>query len=365
MELWLTLTALYAWQCLVWLPGRSLAFVPSFRGAGALSGPGPRWLSPWPGALGIVASPLPFHPRGDRLVADVPLSRSAGAFDRGERSVELGAGSSAELVGSRLAVDGRPFVPGASRAEARVWLVLAALLARKDPAERTRELRRHLEASLDPQRLDARLAEARRGVRGLAIACNAQSLALLAGVPSLGLWMGAERAILLSAPVLLALHLTTVALAIAAHRRLFPERRAERIEEIATAALYPPALLRLPQRWIDAALAGFHPLAVARALWPEPKWRQAWRRALARLERSAADPSEDSEWIEAQRGALQEAVSDLPDWSTPRRRSDPTASSYCPICLDDYRAGFARCAECGTATVAYAPPTGAADPDLS
>lgn len=353
MELWLTLTALTAWQCAVWLPGQSAVFVPSWRLRGALRTRGARWLSPWPGALGLVATRLPFHARGGRLVADVPLAKAAGAVDPHPRSVPLSAQSTIEVVGSRVAVDGRPFVPAASRSQARVWLWIAAELAPLDPGERPDALARHLAASLDHAAFGRRLAEARRAVRGLAAVCDALFVAMLAAVPAAGLWVGAERAIFVSAPALLAGHLAAVVLAVRAHRTLFPDLRSERQEEIWTAALYPPALLRLPQRWVDAAVAGHHPLAVARALWPAGRWREAWGRELAWLDqRSSSDP-ERAPWYRVQRAALLEALGPEAPLPARRPRRDPTAASYCPICLDDFRAGFGRCEPCGATTVRY------------
>jgi hypothetical protein len=353
VALWLTLTALYAWQCIVWLPGQSAAFVPSLRRWAELRARGARWMSPWPGALGVTATRIPFHVRGERLVADVPLARSAGAVDATPREIALHRGSSIEVRGTRVAFDGRPFLPATSRAQARVWLWIAAALARVEPAARSDELARHLAASLDGAALGRRLGEARRTVRWLAAACNGLACAIFAIVPVAGAWVGAERAIFVSAPALLVLHGVALALAARAHRKLFPDQTAERREEIWTAALYPPALLRLPQRWVDAALAGHHPLAVARALWPEPRWRDAWSRELAWLEVRAEDDPGRSAWYRAQRAALIEAGADLGGLCEPRRRSDPTAESYCPICWDDFRAGFRRCRPCGARTIVY------------
>ena len=219
-------------------------------------------------------------------------------------------------------------------------------LASAEPAARPARLAGHWAASLDAETLGARLAEAQRATWALGWVCDLQAASVFLVVPALGFWAGAERALFVSLPVLGAVHAVAVWLAFRCHRRLFPDQRRERGEELAMAALYPPALLRLPQRWVDAAVAGFHPLALARSVWPAEAWHEAWCRELAWL--ALREP-----WRGPERAALLQAAPPEVRDAPPRPQRDPTAASYCPVCLDDFRPGFERCRACQATTVVY------------
>ncbi len=355
MELWLTLILLYAWQCVAWLPARSAVVRPSRRWLDELEASGPHWLSLRPSALCLVASRLPFRIDGDQLAADDPLGRHSGPPDRVVRRVSLRDPSAFEARRHRVWVDGRAFVDAPSKAIARHWTAVARDLADLAPEHRAAELESRLARALDGARAAARLHAARRHVRWLAPICDLYAIGLFAAIPALGLVVGAERAIFLSAAPMLALHVAGVGLAFRAHRRLHPDWRGDRLEQTWMAALYPPALLRMPQRLVEDSVAGFHPLALARGLWPEATWREALVREVYRLARRARRDDSISEGCARERTILIHCAgfADESEVSAPRPRIDPTAASYCPVCLDDFRPGHDHCSPCGIETIAY------------
>ena len=60
-----------------------------------------------------------------------------------------------------------------------------------------------------------------------------------------------------------------------------------------------------------------------------------------------------ADWLEAAAQAIRRA---RPNAFSNRRdapSSDPNAVSYCPVCLDDFRSGFALCTACDTPTIRY------------
>ncbi len=351
MELWLTFIALYAWQCLVWLRVPSAVFGPRWLGADDLQRTGVQALSPWPSTLGAIASPIPFALVSNDCDADAIVLRRS---DDIETAPPLALdGLELERRGAKVVAHGRAILVAPSKTAARHWCTAIAAVANAAPAERTAVYAREIGHSLDADALRDRLTAARRATRWLGLVCDVDLLFLLAGVPALGLLFGSEYALAISLPALAGLHVLGVVLAFFVHRRLFPDRRGERAEELFMAALYPPALLRRPAAWVDAAVTGFHPLAWARVALPENEAKRVWMRERARLEGEAARRSDESPALCAEREAIEARWPST--WSQPqtRARVDPLAESYCPVCWDDFRSGFDHCRSCNAETIPY------------
>lgn len=348
MELWLTLVALYAWQCIVWLRAPSAVFGPGWLGPGDLHRRGVQLASPWPSTPTLIAARWPFRLSND--------ARSIVIAGRGEldtdQAFELD-GITLEVRNTKLRVDGRLALQAASKAQARDWQHVIGSTAACTEDARPQHWRSACTRSLDHERLSTQLEHAQRVTRWLRVGADVMALAVFVAVPLAGLSLGSEFALARAIPGLAALHLVVLALAFVAHRRLFRERVGERAEEIFMAALYPPALLRRPAAWVDAATAGYHPLAWVRILEAPDHAQLIWRREGAWLERRASAAPGEASAIELERDLLEAAWPDA--WQAPdhRTRVDPTAESYCPVCWDDFRSGFDRCAGCDVATVPY------------
>jgi len=349
MELWLTLVALYAWQCMASLPVQSAVFGPRWLGWSDLHRRGVLALSPWPSTLGTIASRLPFQPSDDDGGLVLTGADALAAGD--EIALD---GLRVETRGVRLVANGRPFAKAASKAQARVWHHVVASLAATSASQRRAAWDRILASTLDGDALESRLEAARRATRWLAIVCDADLITMFLLVPFVGLLFGSEYALFVSGPTLGGLHLVALAFAFFAHRRLFPERRGERFEELFMAALYPPALLRRPQAWVDAATAGFHPLAWVRVLADDDEGRRVWLRECAWLERRAERLPDQAAGLRAELEAISRQAPAAWREGAARSRTDPMAESYCPVCWDDFRTGYDRCASCDAETVRYA-----------
>lgn len=350
MELWITLVALYAWQCIVRLAVPGAIFGPRWHRRGELRRSGAKALSPWPSTLGVVATPLPFDltPDAMALVVRDPTP------SQGEQPIPLEP-LALERRQTKLLSLGRSVLRAASKAEAARWEEWIRRLAALPSAERNAGFRALVDASLDADGLATELASARHATRWLAALCDALLVSSMLGVPLAGLFLGSDYVLAIALPALGVLYLVTLVLAFLAHRRLFPARRGERIEDLSMAALYPPVLLRLPQVWVDAATTGHHPLAWIRVLSPEAEARSAWLRESARLEWQAARDESRRARAVCEFDAVQ---AHMPGpWRRLARREaqDPTAASYCAICWEDFRPGFARCPSCDAATIPYAP----------
>jgi len=354
MELWLTLIALYAWQCILWLSLPGAVFGPRWLGADDLRRAGPQWLSPWPTTLGVVAAPLPFDLSPDARSVVVHTGASTGpphVLDLDGLGLD---GPGLERRQAKLRAGGQTIAKAASKAQAGIWYLALASLAAAPPPERATRFDAFVARSLDAEALRARLGEARDATRWLGRICDLQLLLTFFAVPAVGAVLGGEFALAVSWPALGAVHVFALVLAFIAHRQLFPERGGERFEELFMAALYPPALLRRPQAWIDAAAAGHHPLAWVQVLAPEPEARPIWLRACARLERQAVRDDTRADGARREHAMVLSAMPEAWRDNAMRARTDPTAESYCPVCWNDYRSGFPHCASCDAETIAYA-----------
>lgn len=355
MELWLTLIALYAWQCSVRLPEGSAVFGPRWHRGAAPWLRGVHWLSPRPSTLGVVAMRMPFHlsQNGLALVAHSDLSRGGSPSGSRQRTVELDAGASFEEHGALVTAGGRPFVACASKAWARVWQRSARVLVEATAEGRVARWRAIVADSLDTAALEARLHDARRRTRWLGRTCDALALGAFVATPLIGAALGAEAALVRAGPILALLAVVALLLAGRAHRALLPEQRAARATLLLQAALYPPALLRLCAQIVDDATVGAHPLAWLAVLGQRDAARTAWAREIAVLERRARIEPDQTGWLALCCETLRDArPRELDPERAPSPR-DPDAESYCPVCLDEFRGGFGRCADCDCATTRY------------
>lgn len=357
MELWLTLLALYAWQCAVRLPEGSALFGPRWAHPDARPQRGLQWLSPWPSRLGVTPTRMPFHVSsdGEALVAHIDASRGGSPAASSGARVDLDDTIELEARGSKLIANGDALVASASKAQVRAWQEIAQFLARAPRAERERRWTEAFARTLDVDALELRLSEALHHTRWIGWICDGILVLTLAVVPLLGTHLGAERILTLAWPGLLLLHLFAWVCAILATHRLDVTAFRLLVGDLMTALLYPPALLRLPALIVDGATAGFHPLAWSRTIGTDIEASRTWRRELAWLEARAKKSPDQAHWLLAARDAIRLAQPDAFWAMGPMPSIDPNAESYCPVCLDEFRSGFEVCEACETPTLRFLP----------
>lgn len=365
MDLYAIALALVLLQCVVLLPEGAFAFQGVLRPTRGLPGPGPRLLHPWPSAGVAVVVRWPFEVWRDRIVAAQSLGTRGSAEPTPPREVALDDAGPIEAAGTLVRWSGRPLARAASPAQARAWAELLARLRAAPEIERA--LADELARSVSPAGLREALTQARSATRWFALACDGYLAVFLVAPPLLFPLLHPEATWAVIAPLLLSAHVAALILLHASHRRLFPRAAGERFELLASAALYPPALLRAREALLRAQLAGFQPAAAAAALLPRDRCLGFLRRELAHLEyprgrRAAADRAAREPWVAAAREALlragESAGLEASAILAPREASGPDAASYCPVCQDEFFAGHARCTACGVETLPCAPRPG-------
>jgi hypothetical protein len=324
---------------------------------------GPALLPLRPGRIAVLAAPLPFRVGSAGVVSDVVLRRF-GTRNHGEAvSRALGFDELQDVSAKRsvLRVGGRAFARAASAEHAEAGAARLAALGRTMSANRVAEIDAWERQACDVAALRTRVDAARSAVRWLGAVCDAYVAALFLLLPVAIATLDETTALLASLPVLATLHGVALGLAWRAHRALRLEARSERFETLLAAALFPPHLLRLPQRIFLAGIGAPRPAVAAAALLTGDARLAFLRREIARREREAqcADANDEVARALCERDcaavlaiALQAGVEEA-DLRRPPIRGDRHSAAYCPACLAEYRAGFDTCADCRVRLIGY------------
>jgi hypothetical protein len=210
--------------------------------------------------------------------------------------------------------------------------------------------------ALSSQALRERLEDFARCTRLLALSCDLYLLLLAAVAPASVLLLHEEPALRLVGPLVLLVHGLGFWGLVRAVRRTSGGRPRDHLELLVAAAIFPPSMLRARHDLLRVVTARFHPAAAAAVLLERSALLDYLRCELAALDARARrsglrrGPSLYREGLE--RLAAERKISPA-ELSAPRARPDADASSYCPLCVSDYRPGFDVCADCGAATVRY------------
>lgn len=362
MQLLAVFALLYVWEGLLFgIPGAVL-FVPARGGFRARRCDGPALLPLRPGRIALLAAPLPFRTGAAGVVSDIALRRF-GTRDLGEASRALGFDELDQVAAKRsmLRVGGRSFARAASAGHAEAGAARLTALGRTTPANRVAEIGAWERDACDVAALRARVGTARSAVRWLGAVCDAYTIALFLLLPLAITMLDETTALLASLPVLATLHLVALGLAWRAHRSLRPDASSERFETLLAAALFPPHLLRLPQRLFFTGVGAPRPVVAAAALLAGDARLAFLRRARAECDlaaqRANANDAVARVLCERDCAAVLEVAAqagvDEADLCRPHVRGDRHSAAYCPVCLAEYRSGFDRCADCRVPLVAY------------
>ncbi len=365
MELLAVFALFYLWEGLLFgIPG-ALLFASARNGFRARQSDGPALLPLRPGRIAVLAAPLPFR-IGDAGVASDVVLRRFGTRNLGEaasRAVGFDALKDVVARRSMLRVGGRPFARAASAEHAEAGAARLAALGLATPADRIDAFVATDREAADVAAFQARVDGARRALRWLGTVCDAYIAALFVALPIAIATLDETTALLASLPVLATLHGVALGLAWRAHRALRPDARADRFETLLAATLFPPHLLRLPQRIFLAAMGAPAPVVAATALLAGDARLAFLRREVAArtrdVQRSDADDALGHSLCERALAdvlaiAAQVGIAEA-ELRRPPPRAEPHSAAYCPGCLAEYRAGFDTCADCSVALVAYEP----------
>ncbi|MCH8082908.1 MAG: hypothetical protein IH885_01610 [Myxococcales bacterium] len=357
----LALLLLYGLQCMVRLPRGGLLFIrPLFKWR-ITAGPGWRLLHPIPSGACYLASRFILTEDEAGLCGRetptrfgfAPLQQSLPRFD-------VNAAAEVEARGKTVRVGGTTFQRAQTKHAAEATAALLRDLQGLSLGDLRKRIARELRESLSLVNYRKESERLRNATSLLAWASNLYVLLLFAGLPILIQLEHAERALFMALPVMLSIHLMTLIVLVVTHRRLFPSRRGELIEQLVSCAIYPPGLLCALKNIQREILDRFHPATVAAMHLPKEALERFLRSELGRVELAISRDRGSSESVglaALERDALIELINACGESHeallTPPTGEDPLALTYCPVCLTDYRVAEGTCGDCGVALVRY------------
>lgn len=353
---WLLLlfSALYAAECLRWVPGR----------AWVLGGPGGGWslrrplqhVALW-GRHWVLLPVLP-PLRTHLLLETWPCTPV-------EAGLELAApeGTTSPVCvpwadlkpqaeGASLHLAPGVKVPMLSEASALAWKTRLKEWAALPPEQRAAAFLKHARQTLDVRKVEQeadRTARATRRLRLLGTLIFITCFGVLAAVYR---WLGEGLAVLGIAGGLLGLMWTQAVLFWRACGRQ-PTKVKFRAWKALAIALLPQNAMRAGDLLCGAGMVEFHPLA-ARALLPEQAWlrllRQTWKAAVHGLHPGDALRRQALEAFLKQEKIAEAMLEEVPE-------RQPDSAAYCPRCLAQFRQVDAVCKDCGGLPLKPFPPS--------
>jgi hypothetical protein len=378
--LFLILSAIYLWECILWVRRDAMAFLATWGDTWRPAHPSPS-LGNQSGGL-LFGHPLPLfgasilsQPWPMSISPEGVCARVSHTLDPVGRPPQSGIFHRFEQVRSVISLDrevminGAAFVRAASNSQARRLAGLVRELAALPPAGRERAIRAALRGGFETQRISERLEEFRRRTRALRILCTAQFALLFGAAPAVVWFFGLASTWVWLLSGAVALHAAILITCARAYRALYPEDRAGRRSHLAVMALSPPAAIRARDLLARELLSGSHPLAVALVLCGREELQAFAARAVrdARFPVADAGATEDrlsrsaEEWFhQAQRQALEsfarESGLSVEELLAPPPRQDPAVASFCPRCHAQYRTQGASCPDCVSVPLMPLPP---------
>jgi hypothetical protein len=363
LELLVTLLLLYLVQCAAFLPRESVLFTHPLRHWRIRVGPGWRLLPPLPTATWLHTRRFPLRLRDGRLWAHSSPSRFGWRSpDAPAEPMHPGPRVALDVTGKLVRIQGRPFYRAASKRSAERMASLLRSLEGASQAEIRRRIEAKLASSLSLGSFRDEVERFTAATRTFGWLCNLYLCFLFVGVPLLILLAHEERGLQLAFAAIAILHPATLFALVRAHRKLHPEPRGELFEQLLSATLYPPLLLRAHSELRVDLLGDFHPAVAAAALLPQAERLRFLRAEVLRLESSAAVSTGTAggpvdEIPELELRALLELLTECGETREglmkPPRKDDELARAYCPMCAADYIRPDGPCADCGVELVTY------------
>ena len=326
-----------------------------------LLGPGLHLAGALPFGAALIAYELPFLPTREGLWVFDPDARHAPPVILADAVSFIPWASLGTVQGEGMAVKGGSRVLFRARSPRAARALSAELAALASETEGAREagIKRWLEARCDVEAAHAQWKRVRRPAFVAAAFGTVESLVLFGAVPALAFLPGADVLGWERMAVLLGLsHLGALCGAAWALARSGASA-ADVTSALSTLLFFPPYAARAGLHALRDALSGFEPLAVGAVVLPRADFLRLARRELVRTEESleATRRLGLAPFWDARREALKRLL--VAAGTSEREVLAPPhaheAAAWCPLCATEYRAGFARCSDCGVALALHPP----------
>lgn len=175
------------------------------------------------------------------------------------------------------------------------------------------------------------------------------------GIFPLALYSGLSSYIFLPVVVYLSIcvYLLIVIMAYFARRTLFGTKAVQTVLVMIPTILSPVTAIHVVKKLTREIYTRFDYAAVAAALLPSEAFQSAMREELLQIAYAKGEKqnAEVKEFWSLREKALLALLAKteirMEQLLAPPKRQDPSAASYCPLCLSEYRPGVEKCADCG------------------
>ena len=256
-----------------------------------------------------------------------------------------------EAIGKGVIVDGRDFLTLRSEAVAEGTADFLNQLQRTPGESRLSELQKNFRARFAVKALDDRLETYAKSSAYLQASCFALFFFVLLLGPAAVFFLGLHRTwfALLLYVILSGASITWFF--VAAHRRIYPQKKRWPLQHITTLAFSPFAAIRANDLLVAELLADFHPALVAQRLLEADEFRRLAEGELRKARFLYRDEFLGGflEEFLKQNGVEPESLLEAP------RKSDAAARTYCPACLMEYVIEAGYCKDCNDTPLARFP----------
>lgn len=361
--LFFVLAALYVLQCIAWAPVASEVFRIDWRFRTKVIPQSVRrrsgrnrfyFLNPFSPVAGTaVCEPFP----SIRISSDAqPAASHSSKVDEAAGRATIYLNEQEKQIhseGKDVRSSSRLLFAGHSEAFAAFIAGILGRVQKKLPQERARSLEREFEKMFDIKKISARLEEYRERAALLRIAVVFLLVFLFVLAPILVRFWGLERVW----PVLLGYLVWSLGWVgwsfWRAHRRLYPEVKEGRWQQVTVHALSPFSAIRANDLLLRDLFCTFHPVAVGHILLSNKESRAQAGRILRQVvfrtdgyaDTSGAPMRRALESFLKKNGMPPEEL-----LQSPKRESD-NCQTYCPLCLAQFVLAEGECPDCGDVTL--------------
>ncbi|WNG34900.1 hypothetical protein F0U61_15515 [Archangium violaceum] len=314
-----------------------------------------------PFGAALIAYELPFLPTREGVWVFDPDARHAPPVILADAVSFIPWASLGTVQAEAMAVKGGSRVLFRARSPRAARALAAELAVLQGVAEGAREaeIKRWLEARCDVEAARARWKRVRLPAFFAATFGTVEALVLFGAVPALAFLPGADVLGWERVFSLLALsHLYAITGAAWALARSGASA-GDVTSALGTLLIFPPYAARAGIHALRDVLASFEPLAVAAVVLPRADFLRYARRELVRTDesREATRHLGLAPFWDARRNALKRLL--VAAGTSEREVLAPPHSqevaAWCPLCVTEYRAGFAKCSDCGVELVLHRP----------
>ena len=258
-----------------------------------------------------------------------------------------------EAHGKVVKVNGEAFIKFPSSTNAEQMRQMLQELTCLEASSRRQKIREFLDETTNLQEIRA-IRDNHQPLAHIKILSSVLFVNVFVIFP-LALYSGLSSYMILPVVVYLSIcvYLLIVIMAYFARRTLFGTKAAQTVLVMMPTILSPVTAIHIVKKLTKDIYTRFDYTAVAAALLPSEAFQSVMREELLQIAYAKEEKqnAEVKEFWSLREKALLALLAKtgirMEQLLTPPKRQDPSAASYCPLCLSEYRPGVEKCADCG------------------